>query len=833
MIRDLRHAFRSLSRSPGFTLATVLTLALGIGANSAIFSVVDAVLLKPLPFERAAELVEVYARTPWGSRDFVSQPDFDDWRAMTRSFSGLASWVPQSVTLTGLSEPERLMGVFVSANFFPLLDVSPAIGRGLLPGEDRAGGERVAVLSDRVWHTRFGGDAGTIGKSIQLNGEPFRVVGILPPAFVFPLGDGDVYLPAFKYPNYKLERAQTSAAVIGRLRSGVTIAAAQAEMDTVTARLGVAYPASNQGRSGMVVSMKESMVQRLRPSVLALATAVAFVLLIGCANVASLLVARMVGRERERAVRVALGASRSHLMSYVMAEALVLAAAGGGLGLLIAVWTVPPMGSAIAVYFPDGITVQLDHWVVLFTLGVSFATALLVAAVPAWHTSAGGHFREGRGAGRGAGRNRARGVLVAGEVALTVVLLVGAGLMIKSLNELGRSDPGFDTHHVMMLAYRVPRGRYPTGAQQVQFHNQVVEKIRAVPGVLAAASVRAVPFGDNGNTSDFLLTDRPEPPVAEHPTALINMADPNFFGTLRIPVLRGRVFEDRDQLDAPPVIVVNETLARRYFPDRDPIGQHLRIPSMNKIVEIVGVVGDVKQFTRMDPPAPQIYGALAQNPFLFTSLAVRTSGDPMKLANDIRRAIWQVDKDQPVWTVRSIDEVLATQSSRRELVTRMLAGYAALAVLLAAIGIFGLISYAVGRRTAEIGVRIALGASRSDVVRLVVRQGLTMVGAGIAIGAGVAAWLSRYLASQLYEVSPLDPVVYAEVAGLLVLIATAACLIPAGRAIRVNPVRRYATSNYFFALIRRQASRMWAASESSSMELSSIPIHPFTPTYGG
>jgi putative ABC transport system permease protein len=785
--QDLRYAARTLRKSPGFTVATVLTLALGISANSAIFSIVNGVLLKPLPFARADQLVEVCVRDSQGQRQYVSQPDLDDWRVTAHTFTGLASWVAQSVNLTGLDQPERITGIFVSSNFLPVLGVAPAIGRGLAPGEDRIGGEPVAIISDRLWRSRFAADRAILGKTTELNGEPYAIVGVVPPSFVFPLVDADVYLPAFKYPNYSMDRGQPSCAVIGRLREGTSIQTAQADINTIAARLSGVYPASNKGRGALVVSLKEDIVTDLRPSVEALAGAVAFVLLIGCANVASLLIARMVARERERAIRIALGASRVRLISHVLAEALWLAGAGGGLGLLLGIWSVPGITSSIAAYLPYGTVIELDRTVVLFTLGVSLLAALLVAAIPAWQSLHAESLREGRGQTSGARRNRTRSMLVAAEIALALVLLVGAGLMIRSFSELGRADPGFDTHNLLTLAYRVPRNKYPTAAQQSQFHREVVAKIQALPGVLAATSVRAVPLGGNGNTSEFILTDRPAPPPADRARALLNFADPDFFSTMRIPMLQGRAFSQRDQPDGTYVIVVNQTLARRYFNGRDPIGQHLRIPSIQRVGEIVGMVGDIQQFRLSDPAAPQIYGALAQNPFIFTSLAVRTAGDPLQMVNRIRRAIWQVDKDQPVWSVHSFEEILATQSRLRQLVTAMLGAYAGVALVLASIGIFGVISYAVSQRTAEIGVRMALGARPADIARLILRRVFSMIVIGIAAGIGVAMWLSRYLRTQLYAVSPLDPRVYVSVAALLAAVAVAACLIPARRATRVDP----------------------------------------------
>jgi putative ABC transport system permease protein len=434
--------------------------------------------------------------------------------------------------------------------------------------------------------------------------------------------------------------------------------------------------------------------------------------------------------------------------------------------------------------------VSLNRNVFLFAASVTLFAAILIATIPAWQNASGESLRTGRGAGSGPRRNRARSVLVAGEIALALVLLAGAGLMIKSVAEIGRQQPGFEPHNLLTLSYRVPRNKYPTGQEQTEFHRQVVEKIKAVPGVIAAAAVRAAPLGGNGNSIDFLLTDRPEPPIAQRPQGLINFADPDFFTTMRIPLLWGRTFNAHDRPEGNYVILVNETLATRYFAGHDPVGQHLRLPSLNQTGEIVGVVGDVKQFDLRDATTPEIWGALAQNPFLFTDIVARTSGDPLALANEIRRAIWHVDKDQPVWGVDSLDQILARIGAHGvpRLMTNVLGGYAALALILASIGVFGVVSYTVSQRAGEIGLRMALGASRGEIARLILRQGISLALIGIGVGAAAAAWLSRYLEAQLYGVRAFDLVVYATVASLLAVVAILACVIPMMRGVRVDPL---------------------------------------------
>jgi putative ABC transport system permease protein len=788
MIRDIRYALRGLKKSPGFALATVLTLALGIGANSAIFSIVDAVLLKPLPYKNPDQLTLVYTTAPGGVRNFVSQPDLEDWRASSRSFSGLASLVPQSVNLTGGDQPDRVVGSFVSANYFDVFQIQPAAGRTFAAADGQQGAALTAVLTDRMWHNHFGADPNIIGRKLLFNGEPYTVIGVLRPDFIDQPWDADVFLPPFKYTNYAVDRAQQIGAVAGRLRPEISLQQAQSEMTSIAAQLAAAYPNTNRDRGALVVPLKEIVISNIRPTVIALAGAVGFVLLIACANVAGLFAARMVARERERAVRLALGASKAQLISHVLSEALVLAAAGAALGLTLAWWSMEALSTALATQLPVGSRLRLDSPVLLFTAGIAAISALLVAAIPAWQSSGGSTLREGRGSGSAAARNGVRNFLAAAEIAMATVLLIGAGLTMKSLLELARTRTGFDARHLVTFEYRVPLAKYRSGAAQNEFHRQVIEQIRAVPGVIAATSVRAVPLGGNGQSLDFFLTDRAEPSAADRPRGLFNAADPYFFETMRIPVLRGRVFSDRDFADAAKVVVINQTLASRYFSDRDPIGRHIRIPSLNITAEIVGVAGDVKQFTQEDVPTPQIYGALAQNPFIFTSVAVRTAGDPASTMNEIRRAVWRVDKDQPMWRMRTMESTLAMRAQPRQFMTSLLGGYAGLALLLASIGIFGVVSYSVSQRTAEIGVRMALGARPGDVARMILRQGVTVTLIGIATGTAAALLLARLLRSQLYAVSPLDPGVYALVAMLLAIVALAACLIPARRAMRVDPI---------------------------------------------
>lgn len=784
MPRELRFAFRSLRKSPGFAIAAVATLALGMGANSAMFSVIDAVLIKPLPYRDADRLMLIYTTSPGVPRNFVSQPDLDDWRAQARSFTGIASLIPQSVNLIGGDRPERLVGDFVSSNYFEVLGARAALGRTFATGEDRARSAPVVILTDGAWRAHFGADPSVLGRKAIFNGEAYTIVGVMGPEFREWPWDSEVFLPANKYTGFKVDRGVTIGAALGRLRDGVTVREARTEMNGVASRLAAAYPETNRDRGTLLVGFQEDFLRNMKPALVGLEFAVGFVLLIGCANVAGLFGARVVAGERERRIRVALGASRARLIAQLMAEAAVIAVSGGAIGWGIAAWVAPALSKTVSNYLPTQYRFTLDAQVFLFSAAVVMVTVFLIAAIPAWQST------RAHVAGRGAvsGRHRTRSLMVAGEIAMALVLLVGAGLTLKSLAELSRARPGFDTRGLVTFEYRVPPAKYKTPASQAEFHRRVIEEIHAIPGVVDAASVRAVPLGGNGEDTDFYPADRPEADVGHRPRADFNAADPYFFSTMRIPVLRGRVFTEADSGDAAKVVVINQTLAARFFADRDPIGRKLEMPFQRLTAEIVGVVGDVKQGSLEEPERAQIWSVLGQNPYVFTSVAVRVAGDSEAMMNELRRAVWRVDQDQPVWRMRTMDERLAMLAAPREFSTGLLGAYAALALLLASVGIFGVVSYSVRQRTAEIGVRMALGAGRGDIVRMVLRQAAAMVGAGVAMGGMLAAIAGRSIASQLYRVSPVDVPVYVAVAGLLAIVALAASLIPARRAMRVDPM---------------------------------------------
>jgi putative ABC transport system permease protein len=790
LLQDLRYGARTLAKKPGFALLIVVTLALGIGANTAIFSAVNAVLLRPLPFAQAEQLVMVYAQTPRGERNYVAYPDLLDWRRQSQSFSELAGFVPQSVNLTGRDEPARLIGGFVTANFFPLLKVAPAVGRDFRAGEDQPGAAGVAVLSHGLWQTRFGGEASVIGQAVTLNNQPFTVVGVLPPEFAFPQNAVDVWVPLQFYPNFSLDRGRTSAAVLGHLKPDVTMEQAQAEMTAIAGRLAAEYPATNKERGVTLVWLQDDLVERVRPSLLVLWGAVGFVLLLACANVANLLLARASGRAREFALRAALGAGRARLVRQLLTEAVLLALAGGTLGLLLGWWGVDVMAANNPVELLPAADIKLDWTALGFTLGLSLLTGIIFGLAPALRFSRPdlqGVLKEG-GKGALGGRSRLRSALVVAQVAIALVLLIGSGLMVKSFLKLAGVAPGFDPDNLLTLEYRVPRNKYPQPAQQWAFHKDVVERVRQLPGVESAAAVGALPHSGNMMTTGFVPSHQADLPAGQEPRAQLNRADQYYFSAMRIPLLSGRVFSERDHADAPRVVVINRAMAERFYADRDPVGQTVRLTEGNVTATIIGVVGDVKHYSLDEPTVAQIYVAYPQDPFIFTTLVVRTQTEPMAMAGTVRAAVWSVDKDQPVWKVRTMEFLLDRAVGSSRFLTSLLTGFSILALLLAGVGVYGVLSYAVTERTHEIGVRMALGAGRRDILRLIARQGLLLAGVGVGAGLVAAFLLTRFLTQLLFGVSPTDPLTFVGVAALLLVVALAACFVPARRATKVDPM---------------------------------------------
>jgi len=786
-----------LAKRPGFALVAVLTLALGIGANTAIFSVVNALLLHPLPLPDSEQLVAVGGRTKEGRRTWISYPDFEDLRSQVKLFSSLSAFVPQSVNLTGRDEPIRVRGGFVSDTFFDAAGVQPVLGRGFRPGvDDQLGAERVCVLQNETWQGLFGGDPNILGKTLILNNEPFQVVGVLPAGFRFPFDEIEVWIPHYNWPvfaaNYR-DRASGLVGPIGRLKPGVTLAEAQTEVETIMGRLAAQYPEAGEGRSAVVRSMQEVVVAEVRPAVLILLGAVGFVLLIASANVANLMLARAATREKEIATRAALGASHGRLVRQLLTEAGVLWLGGGALGLLCGRWALDGLLAAAPDDLPGGITARLDGTVLAYTLGLTLVTALAFGLIPALRFSRPNlseSLKEGsRGAGQSGQRTRLRAALVVGQVALTLVLLVGCGLMVRSFGRLARVDPGFRAEKLLTMEYRLPQNKYPEGSQQWAFHREVVERVRQVPGVLSASVLRSLPFSGNGGTATFTLPDRPAPAEGAWRTQL-NTADQYSFETMGIPLLRGRTFTEQDHADAPLVAVINRRMADQFWPGENPIGREIHFPGAEppQTAAIVGVVGDVKQYSLDDAEIPQVYVAQAQNPGIFNTLEVRTEGDPMALASAVRKAVWSVDAEQPVWKIRTVTFLIDRSVGLPRFLAQLMTAYSGLALLLAAVGLYGVVAYNIAQRTHEIGVRVALGAHRNDIFRLVVGEGMGLTLLGVAIGLAGAFALTRFLSSLLFGVTPRDPITFTAVPFVLAAVALLACWVPARRATRVDPM---------------------------------------------
>jgi len=789
--QDVRFGVRMLRKSPGFTTVAVLTLALGIGANTAIFSVVNAVLLRGLPFKDTERLVVVYAKTPTVPRNWVSYPELLDWRSQSRQFDALAGWTSQSVNLTGEDEPTRVVGSFVTANFFPMLGIEPVLGRSFRAGEDEPGAPKSVLLSEGLWKSRYGADAKFLGRGMILNGDLHTVIGVMPDTFANTWFGTDIYLPLPSYPNFTQNRGQPVAGIFGRLNAGVRVEQAQAEMDTIATALARQYPDTHRDRGVTIIPLHKMFVEDVRQTVLVLFGAVGFVMLIACANVANLLLSRLASREREMATRAALGANRTRLVRQMLTETLLLWTAGGALGLWIGRWGIDALlALSPAQTVPTGIPVQLDTYVLAFTIGVSVLTGICFGLLPALRYSrpnVSEALKEGsRTLAQGPGR--LRGLLVVSQVGLALVVLIGSGLLVRSFLQMQRENPGFDGRHLLTLEYRVPRNKYPQPQQQWDFHRTVVERVRALPGVRSAAVIFALPMSGNGGSVAFELPDREPPPPEKEWRAQVNRLHPDTLATLRIPVLRGRGITEQDTPDTPRVALVNQRMATQYWPSEDPIGKQIKIRPDGPVVTVVGVVGNVKQYSLDDPQQPQIWGSFAQLPHIFATLAVRTEGDPMSQADAVRAAVWSVDKDQPVWKVRSMEFLLDRSLGPRRFLSTLMAVYSALALVLAAVGIYGVISYGVAQRTHEIGIRVALGARPADVRRLVLGGGLRLALIGVGLGLAGALALTRLMSTLLFGVSPHDPFTFATVAVVLLGVAIVASLIPAWRATRVDPM---------------------------------------------
>ena len=799
--QDLRYALRTLVRWPGFTAVVVLTLALGIGANAAIFSVVNAVLLRPLPYAAPDRLVVVLGAPTDGDSAKVgassSYPDFADFRARGRSFSQLAAYSVRQTTVTGKSfEPAIVSGSPVTANLFPMLGVSPLLGRNFLSEEDRAGAAPVVIVSHEFWQQRLGGNPNVLGSPVSLNGRPATIVGVMRPRFGFPAG-AEIWFPAAE-PNDPRTRGQHSYGIVGRLAPGATIESASREIAGLARQLELEYPAVNAKRGARIQAMTDAIVGDVRPQLLVLLGSVGLVLLIVCVNVANLFLARAAARTREVAVRTALGAGRARLARQFLTESFVVTAIGSALGVVVAYWGSRLLVSRAPRSIPRASEIGIDGNVLLFLLALSVVTAIVFGVVPAMQMSRAmpiASLREGgRGMRGGLAQRGLRQALVVSEVALAVVLVVGAGLLVKSFWKMQRVDPGFVPDRMLVVQIQLPQSRYAgyaDGDRVRAFYAALYSRIAARPEVQSVAVAMQHPLSP-GWTSSFTIAGRQPPPAGQEPEASIRPVMPGYFRAVGARLVRGREIQASDGTGAPGVVVINEAFARLHFPNEDPIGRRIERASwwrgMPSSFEIVGVVADERFQGPRAPADPATYFSLAQFTFNDNWLLVRTKGDAKAFVPTLRQMVWAMDRDLPLENVRTMDEILGESMADSRFNTVLLSLFAVVALLLAAIGIYGVLAYTVAQRTSEIGIRMALGAQRTSVLRLVVGSALGLAITGVAIGAAAAFFATRALEQLVFDVSTTDPVVFGLVALALTTVAGAAAAIPALRASRVDPI---------------------------------------------
>jgi putative ABC transport system permease protein len=807
--QDVQYGVRMLLKTPGFTAVAILALALGIGANTAIFSVVNAVLLRPLAFkdpERIMVVGEVNSNQK-GAEDQttgIAPANFLDFRNDNKSFESIGAFSMTARTgynLGGVGEPERVTGANVTADLFPTLGMSPLYGRQFLPEEQKQGNNHSVMLSYALWQRRFGSDQNIIGKPIMMNGFSYLVVGVMPKGFEFPTKD---VLPALQSLEKPVEawvplaiadadwtsRGSRFLTAIGRLKPGVTVEQANSDLNAISGRLAQTYE-QDKGWGAHVISLQEQMVGSIKLALLVLFGAVGFVLLIACANVANLLLARAATRQKEIAIRVALGASRGRLIRQLLTESFMLALAGGALGMLLAVWGVSILVSISPQNIPLSSQFGLDGRVVGFTLLVSFLTALIFGLVPALQASKvdlNATIKEGGRSSGGSGL-RIRNILVVAEIGLAVVLLVGAGLMVKSFVRLESVNPGFDPKGVLTFQYTLPSSRYPDDPEVIAFNNQLLDHLKSLPGVESVSGTTALALGKASNYTSFEIDGQPPLPPGELRLAEHIGIFPDYFKTMRVTMLKGRDFTAQDKKESPQVVIINEAMARQFWPHEEALGKRIKIDYDQGVArEIVGVVSDVKNFGLDAPPKPEMYVSEIQFPFQGTFIVVRGNGDPKSLSTPITQAVAAVDKDEPIYNIKPMEDVLNNSLARQRFNMLLMSCFAMVAAILAAVGLYGVMAYSVSQRTHELGIRMALGAQRRDILTLIVGHGLKLAAIGVAIGLFGAFALTRVIESLLYGISTTDPTTFGAIALLLVLVSLLASFIPARRATKVDPM---------------------------------------------
>lgn len=799
LVLDLRYGLRGLHKSPSFTIFAVAVLALGIAANTAIFSIADTTLFRPLPYRDAGRLVIVWENgSTYGfPRNTPAPGNFSDWKSRNQVFEDMAALsFGSSFTLIGEGNPEELPGRAVTANLFSLLGVSPALGRDFRPDDDVPGAPHVAILSHSLWTRRFGADFQMVGKEITLNQEKFTVIGVLPRGVQFLSRETQLWVPAQFTKEQLVNHGSHFLQVVARLKTGVALHTANANLATIAAQVEKEHPDSNAKVQAFAVPLREELAGDIRPALLMLLGAVCFVMLIACANVANLLLARATGRQRELAMRVALGATRSRLIQQMLTESVLLAILSGAAGLVLSVWGTRFLASLIPAGIAPLLGSGVDTRVLFFTLGISIATGILFGIIPATRLSLldlGASLKQGGGQGGvGSGSKRTREILVICEVALAIVLLSGAALLIRSLANLYHLDPGFRAEGVLVMRTPLPRQKYRTFAQRTAFYDQVLARVRNTPGVVAAGYTTWVPLTNYGGATGIAIEGHPEPALGNLPIPNARIISHDYMHALGMKLIEGRLFDEHDGAGTLPVGVINQAMARKCWPGENPVGRRFkRLASQQTTawITVVGIVGDVHQAGIEAPARPEMYLLYQQQEFFQPEyLAVRGSGDPMQLAEVVRQQIWSVDKEQAVAGVMPLEDLVDENLAARRMQTSLLSGFGALALLLVSIGIYAVLSFAVTQRTQEFGVRVALGAQRRDVLRIVFSQGLRLFVVGALVGLAAAMAVSRAFVHLLYGVSAYDAASFASVTIVLAGVASLACYLPARRATRVDPL---------------------------------------------
>jgi putative ABC transport system permease protein len=799
LLQDLRYGLRMLRKHPGFTLVSALTLALGIGANTAMFSVVQAVLLRPLPYPDADRLVMVWENVNLpayrNDQNTPSPGNFNDWRRQSTAFSGMAAISWRAWNLTGAGDPLRLQGEAVSANFFNLIGVEPALGRGFTEEEDQSDGPRVAILGYGLWTDRFGRDPAIVGRKILLDDTPYQIVGVMPSGFAFPDPDDRLWVPIALTPPQLANHGSHFLRVVARLKPEATIARAQAELDGIAAGLTKQFPSSNTGVGARVMSLREQTVGELETSLLLLVGLVGFVLLMVCANIGSLLLARASAREREFALRAALGAGRGRVFRQLLTESLLLALLGGAAGLVLAAWGITGLRWLAPASLPQAAGLSIDAAIGLFNFSVACVAGIVCGLAPAWHADRRDLHdaikAEGRASSHGAG-TRVRSLLVVVETALGVVVLVGAGLLLRSFWQLQQIAVGFEAERVLTFRVALPAARYGTLQKRTAFYRQLTDRLANGSGA-QPAGISFLPLSFAGRSSGVNIEGDPPPTPGQVKFVDLRSVTPGYFSAMRIPFIQGRDVAWSDASDAPPVIVVSESAARSFWPTGDPLGHRLKLGPANDAsipwLTVIGVVANVQQLDLVRRPRPAIYLAGTQDPAgdAVRDWVVRTAGDPAAFAAVVRSAVWAIDGTLPVTRVQSMNRVRSAATARQQFTLLLVALFAALALVLAAVGLYGLVSYTVAQRTRELGIRVALGAKPADVMRLVLGLGGRLVLGGLALGTAAALALSQLMSTMLFGIGARDPLTFVAVALLLAAVSMSACYIPARRAMRVDP----------------------------------------------